>query len=415
MCQGRPMSNRNTYSHTVIREIGCIKAHIKKWTNERTKKWTKPCANQSSKFLTALTLVFAGAFYAHSSWAWPKFSPPKISLPNIPPPKLPNIPLPNLPNIPLPNLKPPTTVGGLTNSLNPLGPLIAVATGNGNLDQGPIAAAANTVAATGLAVAVAPADLILGVCGNSECDSARNQLKKEVASVTGPEPQQIAEGAEKEIKKELNFLGDVCSLGEDGRKRDREREEEKEERQRVVRDGERLLRNEQISQTRRLLNAKKYLIATLELLDTDNEVIYGIVASNNKIVEEFVRSSGNTADNLMVFKLLLASQFATLVDYANRTSSQIPQVENQDNGTKDEMSLRELIEKFQVEMTILKNDQEQGAISPLDALVKSYNYSTVQFVAIRERLKANQDAAKKDVSNLEESLKILESGEGASK
>jgi hypothetical protein len=283
------------------------------------------------------------------------------------------------------------------------------------LDQGPIAAAANTVAATGLAVAVAPADLILGVCGNSECDSARNQLKKEVASVTGPEPQQIAEGAEKEIKKELNFLGDVCSLGEDGRKRDREREEEKEERQRVVRDGERLLRNEQISQTRRLLNAKKYLIATLELLDTDNEVIYGIVASNNKIVEEFVRSSGNTADNLMVFKLLLASQFATLVDYANRTSSQIPQVENQDNGTKDEMSLRELIEKFQVEMTILKNDQEQGAISPLDALVKSYNYSTVQFVAIRERLKANQDAAKKDVSNLEESLKILESGEGASK
>jgi hypothetical protein len=401
------MSNRNTYSHTVIREACWISAQTnartKKQTEAPLKQGTQACAYQPIKLLTALTFIFAGALYADPASADflskarddIKREAAKVKLPPI--------------AVVVPLIVPLIVPDGAPHLLP------AITKAPENIVKAGVKAVDDTLKTVGKAGEDANDTLIKGRDDlNNTVIKALSDTRETVVT-TQEDIEDTVHKAGKESKKLMNYLGDVCSLGEDGRKRDREREEAKEERQRVVRDGARVLRNEQISQTRRLLNVKKDLIATLGLLDADNEVIFRIMASNNKIFRQFLLSSENTADNLMAVKLLLASQFATLLDYADRTSSQIPQVETQDNGTKDEMSLRALIEKFQVEMTILKNDQEQGAISSLDALARSYNYSTVYSVAIRERLKTNHDAAKKEVSSLEESLKILESEEGASK
>ncbi|MBK8203686.1 MAG: hypothetical protein IPK68_15620 [Bdellovibrionales bacterium] len=397
------MSNRNTYSHTVIREACWISAQTNARTKKQTaaplKQGTQACAYQPIKLLIALTFIFAGALYADPASADflskarddIKREAAKVKLPPI------AVVVPLIVPDGAPHLLP------------------AITKAPENIVKAGVKAVDDTLKIVGKAGEDANDTLIKGRDDLNNTVIKTLSDTRETVVTTQEDIEDTVHKAGKDSKKLLNYLGDVCSLGEDGRKRDREREEAKEERQRVVRDGARVLRNEQISQTRRLLNVKKDLIATLERLDADNEVIFRIMASNNKIFRQFLLSSENTADNLMAVKLLLASQFATLLDYADRTSSQIPQVETQDNGTKDEMSLRALIEKFQVEMTILKNDQEQGAISSLDALARSYNYSTLYSVAIRERLKTNQDAVKKEVSSHEESLKILESEEGASK
>lgn len=233
MCEGRTMSNRNSYSHTVIREIGCIKAQLKKWPNERTKKWTKPCANQSSKFLTALTLVFAGALYAGPASAdfWSKakgdLQKGAKNLGNVVVTAVQDTGNTALKavedikreagNIELP--PPPTTLGGVATAIIPGAPIILGSTGNGTYDQGPVTSGVNGA----LTLAVKASTLPLELCGDKVCDAAKEKLEKAVEAVTGPE---ALNRTEEDVKEGLSALGEVWSAGQNGRNRDIERGEE---------------------------------------------------------------------------------------------------------------------------------------------------------------------------------------------
>lgn len=406
MCEGRTMSNRTTHSDTVITQAGGTKVLSQQWTKASTnqgikaldKEGTKACVHRPIKFLTAFTFMFAGSLYAQSSWAWPKFNRPKINLPQLPPIKVPTV-------------KVPTTIGGLAQALNPLAPLEIVVTGNGNLDKGAVADGINT--AVTVAVKTSPPAVLLGICGTSECKSVQKQIEKSVEVVTGPE---VLNHAEERIKGGLRGLGDLCSLGEDGRARKIEEAKRDEEGQRLALEAARVLLNEKISQTRLALNSRWELITLLEISLADLEVVSGMLESNNKIAKQFLIAIGNTAESLMAFQLLLDSQFGVLSTYADRAGGNITQIGTQDNATEDaEMNLLELIAKLKTEMDIIKKDRDQDAILPTDALFKSYDFSTSLFVELKKRFKREQDQAKKEFDNLEASLKALENGEGGSK
>lgn len=400
------MSHRTTHNHTVITETGGSKVLSKQWTKASTNQWTKAftkkrtkaCTHQPIKFLTAFTFMFAGSLYAQSSWAWPNIKLPNISLPQIPPIKVPPIIAP-------------TTIGGLAQALNPLAPLAIVVTGNGNLDKGAVADGINT--AVTVAVETSPPAVLLDVCGTSECKSIKKQMENTAEVVTGPE---VLNHAEERIKGGLRGLGDLCSLGEDGRARKIEEAKRDEEVQRLALEAARVLLNEKKSQTRLALNSKWELMTLLEISLADLEVVSGMLESNNKIAKQFLIAIENTAESLMAFQLLLDSQFGVLSTYADRAGGKIAQIGTQDNATEDaEMNLLELIAKLKTEMDILKKDRDQDAILPTDALFKSYDFSTSLFVELKKRLKREQDEAKKEFDSLEASLKALENGEGGSK
>lgn len=209
MCEGRAMSNRTTYNHTVIKEAGETEVHAKKWTNPQFKEWTKALAHQSFKFLIAFTFMFAGSLYSQSSWAGlPKLKLPKVTLPNIPLP-------------PPPIIKLPKTPGGVVNFLNPLAPITAVATGNGNFDQGSVASGVNGSVA--LAVKTSTPVVLLGLCGKPDCKSVEEKVEKALEGVVGLEP---LKRAEEDVKEGLRASGEIWSAGQNGRDRDIERAEE---------------------------------------------------------------------------------------------------------------------------------------------------------------------------------------------
>lgn len=218
MCQGRTMSNRNTYSHTVIRKIGCIKA--------QPKKWTKACANKSSEFLTALTLIFAGALYADPAsadfWSKAKGDIKKTvtkaagDVGNAVATAVQDIKR-EAGNIELP--PPPTTLGGVGTALIPGAPILLGSTRNGTYDQGPVASGVNGA----LTLAVKASALPLELCGDKVCDAVKEKLEKAVEAVTGPE---ALKRAEEDAKEGLRASGEVFSAGQNGRDRDMERGEE---------------------------------------------------------------------------------------------------------------------------------------------------------------------------------------------